>query len=87
MPWTYNVIDYAGTKIGSLYGVLTYISEYRSVSNTQLEDIKGLKARYETQRYVTPDDLKMVFEIVGGTKELKKKKTVSKKKPNKRASK
>lgn len=87
MPWTYNAIDYEGTKIGSLYGVLTYISEYRSVSNTQLEDIRGLKARYATQRYVTPDDLKMVFEIVGGTKELKKKKSASKKKPNKKVSK
>jgi len=75
MPWTYNAIDYEGTKIGSLYGVLTYISEYRSVSSTQLEDIRGLKARYATHRYVTPDDLKMVFEIVANTKELKKKKS------------
>jgi len=84
MPWTYNAIDYEGTKIGSLYGVLTYISEYRSITNAQLEDIRGLKARYEKQCYVTPDDLKMVFKIVGGTKELKKKKAVSKKKPNKK---
>jgi len=84
MPWTYNAIDYEGTKIGSLYGVLTYISEYRSVSNTQLEDIRGLKARYATHRYVTPDDLKMVFDIVGDTKELKKKRAAKKTKKGKK---
>jgi len=83
MPWTYNAIDYAGTKIGSLYGVLTYISEYRSITSAQLEDIRGLKLRYEKQRYVTPDDLKMVFSMISDTKDLKKKKTVAKKKTKK----
>ena len=63
MPWTYNTIDYAGNKIGSLFGVLTYITEYRSLTENQLEEIGELKLRYEKQRYITPNDLKMVFDI------------------------
>ena len=83
MPWTYNTIDYAGNKIGSLFGVLTYISEYRTLTENQLEEIGELKLRYEKQRYITPSDLKMVFDIVGDTKELKKKRTTKKKKGKK----
>jgi len=83
MPWTYNTIDYAGNKIGSLFGVLTYISEYRTLTENQLEEIGELKLRYEKQRYITPNDLKMVFDIVGDTKELKKKRTTKKKKGKK----
>ena len=79
MPWTYNTIGYAGNKIGSLYGVLTYISEYRNITDEQKEDIGKLKERYHAQRYVTPNDLKMVFDIIGETKELKKKRATSKK--------
>ena len=79
MPWTYNTIGYAGNKIGSLYGVLTYISEYRNITDEQKEDLGKLKERYHAQRYVTPNDLKMVFDIVGDTKELKKKRTTTKK--------
>lgn len=79
MPWTYNTIDYAGNKIGSLFGVLTYISEYRTLTENQLEEIGELKLRYEKQRYITPSDLKMVFDIVGDTKELKKKRAAKKK--------
>lgn len=85
MPWTYNTIGYGGNKIGSLYGVLTYISEYRTATDDQREEIGKLKERYHTQRYVTPQDLKMVFDIIGGTKELKKKRA-TKKKPNKKVS-
>lgn len=83
MPWTYNTIDYAGNKIGSLFGVLTYISEYRTLTENQLEEIGELKLRYEKQRYITPNDLKMVFDIVGDTKELKKKRSTKKKKGKK----
>ena len=83
MPWTYNTIDYAGNKIGSLFGVLTYISEYRTLTENQLEEIGELKLRYEKQRYITPSDLKMVFDIVGDTKELKKKRATKKKKGKK----
>ena len=83
MPWTYNTIDYAGNKIGSLFGVLTYISEYRTLTENQLEEIGELKLRYEKQRYITPSDLKMVFDIVGDTKELKKKRSTKKKKGKK----
>lgn len=83
MPWTYNTIDYAGNKIGSLFGVLTYITEYRSLTENQLEEIGELKLRYEKQRYITPNDLKMVFDIVGDTKELKKKRSTKKKKGKK----
>jgi len=83
MPWTYNTIDYAGNKIGSLFGVLTYISEYRTLTDDQLEEIRELKSRYESQKYITPNDLKMVFAIVGDTKELKKKRSTKKKKGKK----
>ena len=83
MPWTYNTIDYAGNKIGSLFGVLTYITEYRTLTENQLEEIGELKLRYEKQRYITPNDLKMVFDIVGDTKELKKKRSTKKKKGKK----
>ncbi len=85
MPWTYNTIGYGGNKIGSLYGVLTYISEYRTATDEQREEIGKLKERYYSQRYVTPQDLKMVFDIIGGTKELKKKR--AKKKATKKESK
>jgi hypothetical protein len=77
MPWTHNTIGYGGNKIGSLYGVLTYISEYRNVSDEQKEYIGKLKERYYAQRYVTPCDLKMVFDIIGDTKELKKKRAAT----------
>ena len=83
MPWTYNTIDYAGNKIGSLFEVLTYITEYRTLTENQLEEIGELKLRYEKQRYITPNDLKMVFDIVGDTKELKKKRSTKKKKGKK----
>lgn len=83
MPWTYNTIDYDGHKIGSLFGVLTYITEYRTLSDGQVEEIGALKTRYESQRYITPNDLKMVFDIVGDTKELKKKRSTKKKKGKK----
>ena len=86
MPWTYNTMGYAGNTIGSLYGVLTYISEYRTATDEQREEIGKLKERYHSQRYVTPNDLKMVFDIIGDTKELKKKRA-TKKKPNKKVSK
>jgi len=79
MPWTYNTIGYAGNKIGSLYGVLTYISEYRNVTDDQKEELGKLKERYQAHRYVTPNDLKMVFDIIGETKELKKKRITTKK--------
>jgi len=85
MPWTYNTMGYAGNKIGSLYGVLTYISEYRTTTDDQREEIGKLKERYHHQRYVTPNDLKMIFDIIGDTKELKKKR--AKKKPTKKAKK
>jgi hypothetical protein len=83
MPWTYNTIGYGGNKIGSLYGVLTYILEYRTATDEQREEIGKLKERYHSQRYVTPQDLKMVFDIIGATKELKMKRV--KKKATKKA--
>mgnify|MGYP003678977363 CR=1 FL=1 len=79
MPWTYNTMGYAGNKIGSLYGVLTHIAEYRTATDDQREEIGKLKDRYHTQRYVTPQDLKMVFDIISDTKELKKKRSTKKK--------
>ena len=81
MPWTYKSKDpYEGNKIGSLYGVLTYISEHRKLDEQQLSEIASIKHRYHEKRYVTPEDIKLVFRIVGETEELKTKRTTKKKK-------
>ena len=51
MPWTYNTIGYGGNKIGSLYGVLTYISEYRTATDDQREEIGNTPGSKDGIRY------------------------------------
>lgn len=80
MPWTYNTFDYQGNKIGSIFGLITYIMEYRTITDDQREELGKLKQRYYLHKYITPADAKMVFSMIEDSKQLKKKKAKSKKK-------
>jgi|TARA_R110000824_G_scaffold110196_1_gene258121 hypothetical protein len=81
MPWSYNSIDYQGSKIGSIFGLLTFMSEYRNLNDEQKEDLGKLKQSYYLNKYITPADIKMVFAMIEDTKQLKKKQAKTKKKP------
>ena len=81
MPWSYNTIDYQGNKIGSIFGVLTFMSEYRNLNDEQKEELGKLKQRYYLHKYITPADIKMVFSMIEDTKQLKKKQAKTRKKP------
>jgi len=71
MPWTYKQQEtqdsYNGNKIGSLFGVLTYLSEHRELDKEQLAEIAHIKTSYHEKRYVTTDQVETIFAMVAGS--------------------
>ena len=71
MPWTYKQQEtqdsYNGNKIGSLFGVLTYLSEHRELDDEQLAEIAHIKTSYHEKRYVTTDQVETIFAMVAGS--------------------